>query len=568
MTPREFVEARKGASQLATAVRQQRQIQYLTISSVQDDLRYDYFDKYAEAKYSGKDPLLQWVYSLFKKDNFVSFYKYLRFPVISSSICKNEIQNSLERVFFADDSYQKFVVNGKEVQEPEFLKQNDFIQNAFEAVLYRFNDIVIHDVEGVNQPIRSIVSIEDVDSIEVIDNQITKIAYKSRLEINGEERDGHTYLDTEMFAFVPFEKSLGVIEVPHDIKRCPANFIVEDSFSHEEPIVREGIYSRVRPLLEQYVFLSTLQLMSDANGAFPVIVKLAEDSIFEEDNTQHDNLHPMSPELVGHEKAKISSGVEAGDITELDVVMKADGSVDTSFIDNYIRFFRTPVDSLNYINDRVEALRKRIVETVVGDFVEQSEESKNELQVSKSYLLKQDKLRYLGRQIDYCMNNSDETMLRLAYGANCFAYRSSGTDFFIETVDDLFGQIAKAPNPIEKANVIYRLTRIRGLNNTERSQRDAILYKLIPFMVNSDFEKALSMSIVTPQEILLQTRFSYFISIFESTYGDLVEFWESIDQSQNEKLIFFKNLLNQIIKDYEEQNKDSSIESDQVPDGA
>lgn len=567
MTPREFVEARKGAKQLATAVRQQKQIQYLTMSSVQDDLRYDYFDKYAEAKYSGEDPLLQWVYSLFKKDNFKSFYKYLRFPVISSSICKNEIQNSLERVFFADDSYQKFVVNGKEVPEPEFLNEKEFLQQAFEAVLYRFNDVVIHDMKGVNLPYRTIVEIDSVDSIEVTDNQITKIAYKSKLDINGVEEDGHTYLDSEVFAFVPNNEALSVIEVPHDIKRCPANFIVEDKFKHDEPIVREGIYSRVRPLLEQYVFLSTLQLMSDSNGAFPVIVKLAEDSIFEDENTQHENLHPMSAESLGHKKARMSSGIEAGDVTELDVVMKADGSLDTSFIDNYIRFFRTPVDSLNYINQRVEALRKRIVETVVGDFVEQSEESKNELQVSKSYLLKQDKLRYLGRQIDYCMSNSDEIMLKLAHGANCWAYRSSGTDFFIETIDDLFKQVTQAPNPIEKANVIHRITRIRGINNNERSQRDCILYKIIPFMVSSDFEKALSLKLVTNQEILLQTRFSYFINNFESMYGDVVELWNSMAQSDNEKLIFFKNLLNQIIKDYEEQNQNSSHESDEVPIG-
>ena len=47
----------------------------------------------------------------------------------------------------------------------------------------------------------------------------------------------------------------------------------------------------------------------------------------------------------------------------------------------------------------------------------------------------------------------------------------------------------------------------------------------------------------------LQTRFSYWIVLFESQFGDLLGFWEAMgDISSSAKLIEINNLLLEIIK--------------------
>jgi len=561
MSIRDFVEKRVNAYQLDKAVKQQKQIRYLTISSVQEDVRLDFLEKLTESKYTGgDDPLLSWVYALFKKDNFKSFYKYLRFPVSSSGIVKDEVESAIRRVFYSDDSYRQYVVRGNEIQTPDYLNYDSFLEKSFNAIMYRYNDIVVHDMEDINIPCRKIVSIDKVVSIKEYDNKIKKIAYRSKMEAEYGELDGYVYLDDQLFAFVPDDKNSPIIEVPHDIGECPANFISSSPFDEHEPIVRNSIFSRTRPLLEEYVFLTTLRLMSDANGSFPIVVKLAGDEQEEQDDQRED--FPLSSSgIKGHKEKKNESGLQAGSVHSIQPPPSPNGGIDTSVTQNYINFFRTPVDSLKYVDERIKSVRKTIVEKLVGDFVEQGEDSKNEMQVSKSYMLKQDKLRNFAKELGYCMNLSDTIMLKLANGTDCVVNGSYGTDFFIETQGDIFKRLQIAPNPVEKQSLIDRLVRIRSFNNSDIEKRDNILYALVPFVTDSDFEKAVTLKVVSSTDILLQTQFNYFITIFESKYGDVVSFWKDMEGvSDEKKLVFLKTLLNQIIKDYESTN--SSREDD------
>jgi hypothetical protein len=563
MSPKEFIKSGSGRSQLTKAVRQQMQIRYLTVSEVQADASESLANSLTRAKYTGEDPLLEWVYSLFRKDNFKSFAKYLRFPVSSSLIVKEEIEKALNRVFFADDSYRKVTVNGKRIDDPEFLDSHNFKNEVFHSLLYNYNDIYIHDLEETNIPFRKLVSIKDVVAITTKGNRIKKIAYKGSLEINEEEVQGHIYMDDERFVFVPNEESMLQVEVPHDIDRCPATFVSGKAFDNQEPIVRDSIFSRVRPLLEEYVFLTTLRLMSDANGSFPIVVKLAAEAMSEKENDQDDSLPLASTSLAGHEQKQPENDLQAGSVITVPIYEKSDGSIDTDLAKNFINFFRTPVESLEYVDTRIEKVRKRIIESVVGDFVEQSDGAKNELQVSKSYIERQDKLRAISNGLSYCVTNSDEIMLKLANGTNVYVDCSFGTDFFIETQADLFAQYLAAPNPIEKSNILQRLTRIRGYGNDDKMERDVVLYKILPYPSATDFDKAVTMQIASQRDASLQIRFNFFITIFESTYGDIGEFWQSIqNENENQKLIFINNLLTKIIKDYDTEERAAAIGGD------
>jgi len=478
MSPQEFIKKGYGKDQLEKAARQQNQLQYLTVSEIQESISEDYVEKLASSNYTGDDPLLEWVYALFKKDNFKSFYKYLRFPLASSRLCQDEIEKSMERVFFSDDSFKKYVVNGEEIQAPEFLREDDFLKEVFYDSIYRFNDVIIHDLEDINEPYRKLICIDDVVSVKTKHNKIKKIAYRCTWDYKGQDVDGHVFLDDELMAFYPNDKyNLEPLIVEHDIDRCPATFVGARPFNQNEPIVRQSIFSRVRSLLEEYVFLNTLRLMSDANGAFPIVVKLAAQSVDEEDNvnTEFDQEPMSSSSYSGHKQKPAESDLQAGSVHEVPLIEKQDGSIDTTVVEKYINFFRTPVDSLKYIDERIKATEKEIIKTVVGDYTEANEGAKNEMQVSKSYIAKQDRLRSFGTQMSYAVKESDDIMLKLAYGEDVSVDFSMGTDFFIETQEDLFNLFKNAPNPVEKNHILYRLARVRGKTNEPRMNRDMLL---------------------------------------------------------------------------------------------
>ena len=91
-------------------------------------------------------------------------------------------------------------------------------------------------------------------------------------------------------------------------------------------------------------------------------------------------------------------------------------------------------------------------------------------------------------------------------------------------------------NAIERKNILIRLSQNRNRFNPKRAIRERIMYELLPYSSDEDFEKALGRKLVGDENFALQTRFDYFIGLFESTYGDLVFFWELMDTTDARKV--------------------------------
>jgi len=143
---KQFIKDKVGNQFLAIAKRQQKQLSYFTQSSVQEDLNNTYLDAWVNRNYQSNDSFLTWVRMLFRTDNFLTFFKYHRYPVASSKLINNKIKPQLSRVFHSEDSYFKYTVRGKEEETPDFLKVKDFDNIIFNALLFRHNDIIIEDM--------------------------------------------------------------------------------------------------------------------------------------------------------------------------------------------------------------------------------------------------------------------------------------------------------------------------------------------------------------------------------------------------------------------------------------
>ena len=562
---KEFIRSKYGYNSLEVAKRQQNQLSYFLTSEVQEDIRFDAFDKYADSKYYTNDVFLNWVKSVLKTDNFLSFAKYFRNPNPSSKLINTRIKEPLSRVFFSEDSYFNYVIDGEQVEYPMEL-DDGFQEKLFNAILFRHNDIIIHDLEDENKPYRKFIGIDTVVALDVDGDYIEKIAYTAELERytedgteeNEEKIKGYVYLDKDKYEFYTTDYELLVSE-PHDYGKCPATFVVQRCFG-DDKIVKESIFSHLRADLEEYNFLKTLQRMTNANGIVPIVTQIKTKEI-SDDGQDFDvaNGEPMSIDQIGSQvsqEARSTAGIgkgsklQPGTIITVPAVEKLDGSIDMELAKNFLNFFYTPVEALNYLNDRIKELESSIITESIGDYSEGSNEaSMTELQVSKGFVSREDKLRWLSNTMSFSRSLSDKMMLCLKYGKERVDVDIFyGSDFFMETQNKLYEMFEISPNAIERKNILIRLAQRRNMFNKEKSKKEVILYKLMPYASDKDFELAVANQRVSDLNFEFQTRFTYWINMFESTYGNIVYFWDEIDGSDSEKIILLNNLIFNIIK--------------------
>lgn len=556
----EFIKKGKGASDLAIASRQQRQISYFTQSNIQDDITQEYIEQWYQRNYRGNDYFLNWIKTIFKTQNFMAFYKYLRFPLSSAKLINDEIKPQLKRVYFADDSYFKYLIKGQEVETPELLRNESFENLLFNAILFNYNDIIVHDLDDINSTYRELLSIDDVISIDSDYGEIEKIAYSAEAIVDGKKEYGILYLDSEKFCFYSKDLEKELLNIPHDLGKCPAVWVSNEAFSTDNDIVRKSMFSYVREELEEYVFLKTLLKMTEPNGAIPVTVKLKTDKRTNDgkDIKGINDSQPMTANAIGSQKAEYGKdvqgnngkGLQAGTVIEVPIVKDNNGNVNTDIIQNFAKFFYIPTDILEYLNKRIVQIERSIIMNVLGDYMEMNDEiAKNEFQVSKSFTNKQDKLRYLAMNMTWTRSQSDYQMLALAYGKdNVKVDIFYGSDFYLDNESELYDMFIKAPNQIERRNLLQRIGKTKFRFNKDRADRESLLNTLLPFVADKDFEKAVELQLIDDTTKKLQLQFNYWISMFEAKYGDILIFYNNFDASNSEKLIAINNLLINLIQ--------------------
>ncbi|MEN8122212.1 MAG: hypothetical protein ABFS35_17835 [Bacteroidota bacterium] len=554
----DFIKNKRGGESLSLASKQQNQISYFTQSSIQKEINIEYLKQWANRKYLSDDYFLNWVKAVFKTDNFLTFFKYFRQPLASARLVNSKIKDPLSRVFFAEDSYFKYEINGKDVIEPDELKTDAFNDKIFKTLLFNHNDILIHDLNGVNKPFREMISIHNVKAIESKDSVITRIGYSAVVMIDGEKKKGYIYMDAERYVFVDkdFEE---LLNIPHDLGVCPADYVAKDAFSDDD-VVRKSIFSYAVEEFEEYVFLKTLQRMTEPNGAIPIVTQLDVKTKKKEgvDTANNDPMSSIGGQQSDVKSEAIGTGndspLQAGSRIKVPMIRKEDNSLDMDAVTNFLRFFYVPIEALNYLNKRIEEIEKDIIITLLGDYSEENEASKNEMQVSKSYQNKQDKLRSLALQMTRIRNLSDYKMLGLQHGKDSVIVDGFyGSDFFIETTTDLYKLYQNSPNAIERRNILMRLAQNRNKFNPNKADREKIMYNLMPYASDIDFDKAIDRGL-DDVTFHYQTRFNYWISLFEASYGDILFFWKLLGGSESENLSAINNLIINNIKDYVKQS--------------
>lgn len=570
---KEFIEKAFNAKSIQQASIQEAQLSYILTSKLQDNrLDSDYITKWAERKYQTNDYFLNWVKMIFKTENFLSFFKYLRYPLPSTKIVRNRIEPQLKRVFNAEDADFKYDVQGKE--DSDFIQElniKKFNKDIFEKLLYNHNSLIVEDLDSeiANTPHRFFIDISSVKSIIQKNDKVWRIAFSgSIIDESGEVICGIVYIDDQEYAFYGEDYKL-IKSIPHDLGFTPVHFISPGKFNNDF-VVRESLYTYVREEIEEYNFLKTLQKMTEVNGAIPVVSKIEVEKQIED--KRGDEGEPSSDTIMGSQQAEIFSqnenigtgDLQPGTIHEIPVsaIRREDGSLDMAAVQNFLNFHFIPVDVLNYLGQRVADLEISIVATIVGDLLESNESSKNEMQIEKSISVLENTLTSLAEILNRIRKVSDFTMLALKYGADRVneVFIHYGTDFFLDSMTKLFEDLEKAPNSLERKNIIVRINQNRYKNNLDQLSRQKLLYDLMPYVSDKDFEQAQTLQIVSDINKQYQIRFNYWIGQFEAFYGDIITFFKGLEGTTAEKLILINNLIIDLITK-ENENSDSSQNS-------
>ena len=568
---KEFIQKGFNSRDINKASQQETQLTYFLDSSLQDiTLNQAYLDAWAERKYQTSDYFLNWVRLIFKTDNFLVFFKYLRYPLPSAKIIKNEIEPQLRRVFNSDDEDFKYDVTGADDADfvPD-LKIKKFNEEIFNKILYKHNSLIIEDLkkDEANTPFRFFLDVDDVVSILPAEDGISQIAIKASIARDGKIINGFLYIDSEVYRFYDQEYRI-IEEKPHDLGRTPVNFISPNKYK-DSFVIRESIYTYLREELEEYVFLKTLQRMTEPNGAIPVTTMVdTEKKVEDSRGSEHE---PSSNNIMGSQKAQVFSENEGKGPSDLNTgtihyidpesIRNNDGSINMDVVTNWINFHFIPTEALEYLNTRIQAIERSIISTVVGDVVESNEASKNQLQIEKSISVLENNLVSLAESFNRIRTLSDSNMLGLKYGPGRVneVFIHYGTDFFLEGQTKLFADLEKAPNTLERKNIIKRISQNRYKNNIDQSFRQKILYELLPYCSDKDFDAAKDTNTIGDVNLQYQLRFNYWISQFEAIYGDIVTFWNELEVGNSQKTALIDDLIKILIKEDTKENESTSV---------
>ena len=565
---KEFIESKVNSNGLIDANKQEEQLAYFTQSKITEDfITPEYIQVWANRNYETDDYFLNYVKSVFKTLNFLTFTKYLRFPLPASKIVQNTIIPDLRRVFEAEDMNIDYKVQGVDpVMFLPDLKAKEFDEMIFDALMFKHNSILITDSDPVipNSPFRYLVQIKNVVSIAVKKDTILALAFGATVIIDKKAVTGFLYIDDKDYIF--YNKDFDeLLKPPHDLGHCPAHFISPQRFS-DDPIVRKSIYSYVREELEEYTFLKTLQKMTEPNGAIPITTELKTEIADTTKDFDGRDLEPGSSEVMSSQRADVrkttvpkSHGtLQTGTSIKIPANRKEDGSIDMDVVKNFVNFHYMPVESLKNLNARIQEIYVSIINTLVGASSEQNEAAKNEMQVRKSMVALENTLTQLSHTFSRIRRLADIDFLGLKYGPKRVHEVTTfyGSDWFLESENELYKSFQEAPNPIERKNIIIRISQSKYKNNAEKLSRQVILYNLMPYVSDKDFEVAIKQQSVDPPIFQYQTRFNYWIQKFEALYGDIVVFFNGIESETNAvKFTLINNIITNLIQDENTENQ-------------
>lgn len=219
-----------------------------------------------------------WVKSIVTAtDKYAQFEKLLTFPIATNALI-DEISDEYVKVFDAQNSLMDYTFTDSKYKElfDEFLQQNNdehfWKRDVFGAIFSAINSIVIVDLPQVQltdypAPYYYLLSIDQVIDLDYdsINKRLNYVIFHSKGNIAA--FDDQSY---RLFQKGDNEEFIEIVNEPHDLGYCPANFMWRDNIDPSDCYNKQSPLSSQLGDLDWYLFYSTIKKSLDLYASYPI----------------------------------------------------------------------------------------------------------------------------------------------------------------------------------------------------------------------------------------------------------------------------------------------------------
>lgn len=490
------------------------------------------------------------------EDKSKLFDTLLRRPIPTISLTES-ILTDLKKVFDGQNGVQEFKFTDSGLREDweryskDVLKEHQrWIGEGFNQFKYNINSMIVVDLPLEQKSERpepyyywlkldSVLQFEVKPDTDILEYVIFRTDDKHFVVI-----DDTTYRVCE------YDKEITKFDVVsengHDLGYCPVCFYWSDNLGTEK-CLKESPLSKELDNLDYYIFKVISKRIADLGAEYPIIcLPEQEQGCNYEDTISgckcHDGfLKNQNEEYIHNPDGTIRACPICGNKqfrgsgSIIHVPMPTDGE---KALVNPVSIIVTPADTLKYISENVEKLRRDIYNSVVGYDGYDSGTAMNELQIKSKFENRRTVLNRLKINFENAQKFVEDTICRLRYGKEYIdCVINYGTEFYIYTIEELRARYkeAKASGSSE-AELDYLADQIiytENRTNPVQLQRMLILKQLEPFRHLSHTEVlSLYKDGLADQDMAkIKMNFSALIDRFERENTNIIDFGAGIDFS-------------------------------------
>lgn len=515
---------------------------------------------------------LNWVEHLLPKDKYNMFVSLFQFPVPTIELT-NKIYEQLERVFDGKNPAENYRFTSLELKEDweEYRKEKLNQPTVWRTEGWGTMKTAINSVLVIDLPAEQTTPLPEpyfywLDISKVIDYEMQKDKISSILFYQDEKV---VILDTEFYRVVEIDSKNEinevVIETPHDLGYCPAQFFWTDNLVYSEKDQKKNPMSSELANLDWLLFYSISKKHLDLYAPYPIYSGYESDCSFEnmangdfcdggflrgEDQNYkilRDGTVEKCPVCAEKNLAGVGSFVE----------VPAPKSKEDPDLRNPITITTVDRNSLDYNVEEQERLSKKIEDSVVGSgSTAQESQALNRDHISANYTLKTNILNNLKVNFENAIRFVNDTVCRLRYQNEFLgSYNNLGTEFYIYSTSDLYLQFEQAKkngaNESELDAISDEIISTQYRNDPQTMQRMLILRHLEPYrhLTRDELLNLRKEGLVDDDLMAVKINFNNFIDKFERENINLLEFGSLL--SFDKKI----SIIQETLKNYVQQTK-------------
>lgn len=504
---------------------------------------------------------LDWVKTLIPKDKYKIFLSLFKFPTPVVQLT-NTIYNELERVFDGKNPSMNYQFTDSKFRDDwewyrtEQLKEGQvWRKKGWDAVKTAINSILIVDLPQEQtgeypDPYFYWLGIEHVIDYDCNhDGTLEWIIFR--------QKDNKiACFDDTYFRVIQLnakgEPEGEIMETAHNLGFCPARFFWSTELNQRQPDIKKSPLSPQLSNLDWLLFFSISKRHLDLYAPYPIYSAYEADCDFANNETgdycdggylrnsdqQYKVLRDGTVEQCPICSTKRLAGV--GSFIEVPVPTGNDPD-----LRNPVQITTIDKASLDYNVEEVNRLKTEVLSSVIGLGGDvQQKQSVNELQVAASFESKISVLNSLKTNLESARKFVDDTCCRLRYGDNFLGSSiSMGTEFYIFSIDDLYGQYKQAKengaSEAELDSISDQIIETEHRNDPTQMQRMLILKQLEPYRhyTRDELLKMNEKQLLNLVSLKIKINFSTFVDRFERENTNIIEFGSQLDFATKIKII-------------------------------